>query len=202
MFTKNIFQIRKSFRLKIYFILEIIEAEPRFKSISNLCILRMIKWLDLSYSTLGGAKHFSVLQSPRSSNHQQRVRNLTILKMTGILPCCPFCRYFSNEGVSGGVSYENINMDQITSLCGEGFTKVEQFMKFLEITNNICIFQPAVVRALLISRNDVTLARDILQVRWRFSFKGELKTKMKKVLHFLFNQDSWWNKFQLSNPKA
>lgn len=26
---------------------------------------------------------------------------------------------------AGGVSYENINMDQINSLCSEGFAKVE-----------------------------------------------------------------------------
>ena len=27
---------------------------------------------------------------------------------------------------AGGVSYENINMDQINSLCSEGFAKVEK----------------------------------------------------------------------------
>ena len=35
-----------------------------------------------------------------------------------------FClRYLSCEGVKG-VPYENINVDQITRLCNEGFTKV------------------------------------------------------------------------------
>ena len=46
----------------------------------------------------------------------------------------------------GVVSYENINVDQINFLCNEGFAKA------------------AVIRALLISRNNINLARDILQV--------------------------------------
>jgi len=53
--------------------------------------------------------------------------------------------YLCCDPASQTVSYENINMDHISGLCHEGFNK------------------PAVVRALLISRNDVTLARDILQ---------------------------------------
>jgi len=52
--------------------------------------------------------------------------------------------YFPSDG-GNGVSYENIDVNQISSLCNEGYSK------------------PAVIRALLISRNDSTLARDILK---------------------------------------
>ena len=45
----------------------------------------------------------------------------------------------------GTVSYENLNMDYIAQLCGEGYT------------------QSRVIRALGITRNDLTMARDILQ---------------------------------------
>ena len=37
---------------------------------------------------------------------------------------------------------------------------------------------------------------------FKYVFKGEPKIKMKKILQVLFNEDSWRNKFQLSNPKA
>ena len=49
-----------------------------------------------------------------------------------------------NENTSA-VSYENLNMDYITKLCDEGHT------------------QSKVVRALGITGNDLTMARDILQ---------------------------------------
>ena len=45
----------------------------------------------------------------------------------------------------GTVSYENLNMDYISKLCSEGFQ------------------QSRVIRALGITRNDLAMARDILQ---------------------------------------
>ena len=51
----------------------------------------------------------------------------------------------SNLSFDGSVSYENLNMDYIAQLCGEGYT------------------QSRVIRALGITRNDLTMARDILQ---------------------------------------
>ena len=56
-----------------------------------------------------------------------------------------YCRLLACEAGRGVVSYENINVDQINLLCSEGFAKA------------------AVIRALLISRNNTQLARDILQ---------------------------------------
>ena len=55
-------------------------------------------------------------------------------------------RFLGCDGPRAVVSYENINVDQINYLCNEGFAKA------------------AVIRALLISRNNINLARDILQV--------------------------------------
>ena len=55
-------------------------------------------------------------------------------------------RFLGCDGPRSVVSYENINVDQINYLCNEGFAKA------------------AVIRALLISRNNINLARDILQV--------------------------------------
>ena len=60
-------------------------------------------------------------------------------------------RFLGCEGPRAVVSYENINVDQINYLCNEGFAKA------------------AVIRALLISRNNINLARDILQVLTRRS---------------------------------
>ena len=54
-------------------------------------------------------------------------------------------RYLGCEG-RNVVSYENVNVDQINQLCNEGYAKA------------------AVIRALIISRNNTNLARDILQV--------------------------------------
>ena len=51
----------------------------------------------------------------------------------------------SNLSFDGSVSYENLNMDYIAQLCGEGYP------------------QSRVIRALGITRNDLTMARDILQ---------------------------------------
>ena len=76
------------------------------------------------------------LHSTTTTLHPPPPPSSTTTLTTSYLKCDP----------THGVSYENINMDYISGLCHEGFNK------------------PAVVRALLISRNDVTLARDILQV--------------------------------------
>ena len=54
-------------------------------------------------------------------------------------------RYLGCEG-RNVVSYENVNVDQINQLCNEGYAKA------------------AVIRALIISRNNTNLTRDILQV--------------------------------------
>ena len=51
----------------------------------------------------------------------------------------------SNLSFDGSVSYENLNMDYISKLCQEGYS------------------QSRVIRALGITRNDLAMARDILQ---------------------------------------
>ena len=51
----------------------------------------------------------------------------------------------SNLSFDGSVSYENLNMDHISKLCTEGYS------------------QSCVIRALGIARNDLAMARDILQ---------------------------------------
>ena len=64
---------------------------------------------------------------------------------------------------AGGVSYENINMDQINSLCSEGFAKVRILQFFIRILS--FFRKTSVIRALIISRQNTNLARDILQVK-------------------------------------
>ena len=49
------------------------------------------------------------------------------------------------NNTNSSVSYENLNMDYISQLCNEGYS------------------QSRVIRALGITRNDLTMARDILQ---------------------------------------
>ena len=63
---------------------------------------------------------------------------------------CIFSYFFyrsrvSNLSFDGSVSYENLNMDHISKLCTEGYS------------------QSCVIRALGIARNDLAMARDILQ---------------------------------------
>ena len=58
---------------------------------------------------------------------------------------CNFRSRVSALSFDGTVSYENLNMDYISQLCGEGFQ------------------QSRVIRALGITRNDLAMARDILQ---------------------------------------
>ena len=58
-----------------------------------------------------------------------------------------FIRFSRSEvaNTNSSVSYENLNMDYISQLCNEGYS------------------QSRVIRALGITRNDLTMARDILQ---------------------------------------
>jgi len=95
----------------------------------------------------GHYQHFhpyqnTTIKSEPSSHNSSRV-------LSENLPgCSPLdLAVNTNNGYlpSEGVSYENINVEQISSLCSEGYSK------------------PAVIRALFISRNDTSLARDILK---------------------------------------